>query len=116
MIGFIRALLALLGLVIIVMLAINNRQMVDIVFWPLPFSYSMPLYVVFLIGLFLGTLLGGIAAWLSTGAERREARRLRRRVKAVEYQEKLKREREEAEILEQARRKSQSLALSAPSA
>ena len=116
MIGFIRTLLALLGIVVIVLLAVDNRQMVEIVFWPLPFTYSMPLYVVFLVGLFAGALLGGIAVWLSTRSYRSEARTLKRRVEAVERQEKLKREREEAEILAEARRKNQSLALSAPSA
>ena len=44
------------------------------------------------------------------------SRALRRRVRAVEYQDRLKREREEQEALEQARRKTQNLALPAPQA
>lgn len=116
MIGFIRTVLALLGIVVIVLLAIDNRQIVEIDFWPLPLTYPMPLYAVFLIGVFLGALLGGLAVWLSTRSRRREARRLQRQVKANEYQERLRRERQEAEILEEARRKNQggSLALAAP--
>jgi uncharacterized integral membrane protein len=116
MIKLLTFLLALVGAVLIVMLAVDNRGMVEVVFWPLPFRYQMPLYAVFLIGLFAGALLGGTATWLSARSRRREARALRRKVRAVEYQEQLKREREEQEALEQARRKTQSLALAAPHA
>jgi uncharacterized integral membrane protein len=109
-------LLALLGAIVIVVLSVDNRQIVDIVFWPLPFTYQMPLYAVFLIGLFAGAILGGTATWLSAHEDRRQARALRRKVRAVEYQDRLKRERDEQEALEQARRKTQSMALTAPQA
>ena len=111
-----RLLLGLLGLILIVMLAVDNRQPVNLVFWPLPFSYEMPLYAVFLLGLFAGALLGGTALWLSSSTDRRQARAMRRRVRAIEYQERLNREREEQEILEQARRKTQAIAIEAPRA
>ena len=109
-------LLTILGAVILIVLSVDNRQPVDLVFWPLPFTYRIPLYLVFLIGLVLGTLLGGTATWLSSHSRRREARTLRRKVRAVEYQDQLRREREEQEMLEQARRKTQNLALTAPQA
>jgi putative membrane protein len=109
-------LLALLGAVVIIVLSVDNRDIVNLVFWPLPFSYQMPLYAVFLIGLFAGALLGGTATWLSGQADRREARALRRKVRAVEYQDRLKTEREEQAALELARRKTQSMALTAPRA
>lgn len=116
MIKLLRLLLALFGLVFIVMLAVDNRAIVEIVFWPLPFHYHMPLYAVFLIGLVAGALLGGLALWLSNHDRRSEARALRRRVRSVDYQEQLQKEREEQEVLEQARRKTQSMALAAPHA
>jgi len=116
MIKLLRLLLALFGLVFIVMLAVDNRGIVEIIFWPLPFRYHMPLYAVFLLGLFAGALLGGLALWLSNHDRRSEARALRRKVKAVEYQDRLKKEREEQEVLEMARRKTQSLSLAAPQA
>ena len=109
-------LLALLGALVIIVLSVDNRDMVNIVFWPLPFTYQMPLYAVFMIGLFAGAVLGGTATWLSAHANRREARALRRKVRAVEYQDRLKREREEQEALELARRKTQSMALTVPQA
>lgn len=116
MIKLFRMVLALLGVILIVMLAVDNREPVQLVFWPLPFSYQVPLYWVFLLGLFAGALLGGVAVWLSSRADRREARAMRRRVRAIEYQEKLKRERQEQEILEEARRKTQAVAIAAPQA
>ena len=109
-------LLALLGALVIIVLSVDNRDMVNIVFWPLPFTYQMPLYAVFMIGLFAGAILGGTATWLSAHSNRREARALRRKVRAVEYQDRLKREREEQEALELARRKTQSMALTVPQA
>ena len=84
-------LLALLGALVIIVLSVDNRDMVNIVFWPLPFTYQMPLYAVFMIGLFVGAILGGTATWLSAHSKRREARALRRKVRAVEYQDRLKR-------------------------
>jgi uncharacterized integral membrane protein len=111
MIRFLRLLLALVGVIVIVILSVNHRQHVDIVFWPLPHTFSVPLYAVLLFGVILGALLGGTALWLSSWSDRRETRALRRRVQAIEYQERLRREREEAELLEQARRKSEALAL-----
>jgi uncharacterized integral membrane protein len=116
MIKLLRLLLALFGVIFIVMLAVDNPGMVEIVLWPLPFSYSMPLYAVFLLGLAAGALLGGLALWLSSQAKRSEARALRQRFRHVEYEDRLKKEREEQEVLEQARRKTQSLALAAPHA
>ena len=109
-------LLALLGALVIIVLSVDNRDMVNIVFWPLPFTHQMPLYAVFMIGLFVGAILGGTATWLRAHPNRREARALRRKVRAVEYQDRLKHEREEQEALELARRKTQSMALTVPQA
>ncbi|MEK0084448.1 lipopolysaccharide assembly protein LapA domain-containing protein [Benzoatithermus flavus] len=114
MIKLLRLLLALVGVIVIVVLAVDNRAPVQVAFWPLPFDIEVPLYGVLLFGLILGALLGGVAMWLSSLSDRREVRALRRRVRAVEYQEKLQRERKEQEILEQARRKTQAIAIAAP--
>lgn len=116
MIKLLTFLLALVGALVIIVLSVDNRGMVELVFWPFPFTYQLPLYAVFLIGLFVGAILGGTATWLSAHPGRRDARALRRKVRAVEYQERVKREREEQEALEHARRKTQNLALAAPQA
>lgn len=114
MIKLLRLLLAFVGLVLVVVLAVDNREPVPVVFWPLPFSFQIPLYWVLLFGLVLGAVMGGLAMWLSHVSDRREARALRRKVRAIEYQEKLARERKEQEILEQARRKTQAIAIAGP--
>lgn len=114
MIRLLRLLLALIGLAVIVMLALDNRTWVDIVLWPLPFTFHLPMYALFLVGLFVGAILGGAALWLSSMSDRAEARQLRRRVRAIEYQEKLKREADERAAVELAKRKTQTLALAAP--
>ena len=116
MIKLLTFLLALVGALVIIVLSVDNRGMFELVFWPFPFTYQLPLYAVFLSGLFLGALLGGTATWLRAHASRRDARALRRKVRTVEYEERVRREREEQEALEQARRKTQSLALAAPQA
>lgn len=109
-------LLGILGAIVIIVLSVDNRQPVDLVFWPLPFTYHLPLYRVFLFGLVLGAVLGGAATWLSAHSRRVEARSLRRKVRAVEYQDRVRRERDDQDMLEQARRKTQNLALTAPQA
>ena len=69
---------------VLVLFAVSNREVVDIALWPLPVEWSMPLYLAILLILLMGLVLGGLAAWISAGRWRRETRRLRRRVDALE--------------------------------
>ena len=97
-------LLAIVGALVIVVLSVDNRQMADLVFWPLPFSFQLPLYAVFLIGLVGGVLWVGRD--LALGERPAQGgQRPCSRVRKTENQEKLNREREEREVLEQARRR-----------
>jgi uncharacterized integral membrane protein len=86
MIRLIRTILALVGLIVIVAFAIANRAPVDVSFAPLPIALELPVYGVFLIGLVIGGLLGGIAVWLSGFGKRLAARRMRNKVWALENQ------------------------------
>ena len=86
MIKALRILLALLGLIVIVAFAIANRTPVEVSFAPLPIVIELLVYGVFLLGLVLGGLLGGIAIWLGSAPYRRRARRLRNKVGALENQ------------------------------
>jgi uncharacterized integral membrane protein len=86
MIRLIRTILALIGLIVIVAFAIANRTPVDVSFAPLPIALELPVYGVFLIGLVIGGLLGGIAVWLGGFGDRRDARRMRNKVWALENQ------------------------------
>jgi lipopolysaccharide assembly protein A len=86
MIKALRVLLGLAGLIVIVAFAVANRTPVEVSFAPLPTVIELPVYGVFLLGLVLGGLLGGIAVWLADARYRRQARRLRNKVWALENQ------------------------------
>lgn len=60
--------------VAVVLFAVNNRQLVDIDLWPLPFGASAPLFAIALGALVLGFLAGAVIAWLSGARGRRRAR------------------------------------------
>ena len=115
MAGIIRAILVVVGLLAIVMLSIDNRELVGFSLWPLPYAYQVPLYWIMLAALAVGIVLGGLASWVSGAATRAERRRLRNKVSMLEQQERAKREAGERAQVEEARRKTQALALSGPS-
>ncbi len=95
MIRTLRLLLGLVALIVIVAFAIANRTPVDVSFAPLPVLVELPLYGVFLLGLTIGVLVGGIGVWLGGLAERHRAKRLRSRVWALENQLRLQKQQEE---------------------
>ena len=81
-----RTLLALAALIVIVTFAIANRTPVPVSFAPLPILIELPAYGVFLLGLVLGGLIGGVALWLSRIPQGFQAWRMRKRVSALESQ------------------------------
>jgi uncharacterized integral membrane protein len=100
MIRFLRLLLGLIAVIVIVSFAVANRIPVDVSFAPLPLKIELPLYGAFLFGLVVGVLVGGIGVWLGGLARRHQARRMRKRVSALESELhliKLREERAEAE-------------------
>ncbi len=92
----VRLLLGLIGLVVIVSFAVSNREMVTMALWPLPETYEVQLFWVFLFGLVVGAVLGGLGAWLGGMRKRRAARRWRREAQALDSQLKAIKERQEA--------------------
>lgn len=65
---------------VLVVFSVSNRGAVTISIFPLPYEVTVPIYLVFFGGLFMGFLLAGfVALWRSAmvGAERRRARRER---------------------------------------
>jgi uncharacterized integral membrane protein len=113
MLKLIRLLLALVALLIIVAFAVANREAVTVSFWPVPYVVDLPLFATFLIGLGVGVILGGLAYMLSRHGHRVEHRRLRRRVADLEYQDRMRRERDEAAEAERARDRAGTLRLAA---
>jgi uncharacterized integral membrane protein len=96
MIRILRMVLAVLGLVAIVTFAIANRTPVAVSFAPLPIVIELPVYGVFLLGLVLGGLIGGLAVWLGGVGQRRRARRMRNKVWALENQMAVVKEQEQS--------------------
>lgn len=86
MVRFLRLLLGLIAVIVIMVFAIANRAPVDVSFFPVPTTIELPVYGVFLLGLVLGVLIGGIGVWLGSLRQGREARRMRNRVWALENQ------------------------------
>lgn len=74
---------ALIALVLIVF-AVSNRQGAAVSFWPFSFMIEAPLYLVVLLALLVGFLLGELVAWLNGRRWRREARVRGRRLDALE--------------------------------
>ena len=65
---FLRWVLFLIVAFIVVTFMVQNREMVEVSLWPLPFVKPAPLWSVIVGFLLLGFLIGAISAWLSAAA------------------------------------------------
>ena len=74
---------ALLALILVIF-AVSNRGTVVVTFWPLPATLEAPLYLVLLLALLAGFLLGELVAWINAGRTRRALRERNRRIEALE--------------------------------
>jgi uncharacterized integral membrane protein len=92
----IRGVLGLIGLVTIVSFAVSNRQLVEVSLWPLPQSLSIQLFWVFLFGLVVGAVLGGLGAWFGAMGKRRRARQIKRKADDLEGQLRVVKQQQEA--------------------
>jgi len=81
-----RGVLGLIGLVIIISFAVSNRHDIQVALWPLPEPWTVKLYQVFLFGLVVGAVIGGLGMWLGGMRKRREGRRIRRKANELEGQ------------------------------
>ncbi|MBV9859985.1 MAG: DUF1049 domain-containing protein [Alphaproteobacteria bacterium] len=70
--------------VILALFAVSNREAVAVGFWPMPYLLELPLYLIILLAVLLGFVLGEFAAWVSARHWRREVRRRGRRIDALE--------------------------------
>jgi uncharacterized integral membrane protein len=73
-----------LAALLLILFAVSNRAVVTIELWPLPDRAEMPLYLVVLGSLIAGFFIGQLAAWIGGWRWRREARRSRDRIAALE--------------------------------
>jgi len=70
--------------VILIVFAVANRDPVTLTFWPLPVALTAPIYIVVLLTLLAGFLLGELVAWINGRRWRREAKRNADRVRDLE--------------------------------
>ena len=74
----------LLAAVFLTPFALSNREHISLGLWPLPFLVDLPLYLLVLLLLLAGFIIGAVATWVAGRHIRRELRRRRRRVEALE--------------------------------
>jgi lipopolysaccharide assembly protein A len=70
---------AALVALVLVLFAVSNRAEVSLTLFPLPARLDAPLYLVVLVTLVVGFVLGEAVAWLGGARRRAEHRALRRR-------------------------------------
>jgi lipopolysaccharide assembly protein A len=63
--------------------AASNAGTVSLAFWPLPFIANAPLYLVVLVSLVFGIVIGALAVWIKGGRRRRQLRESRRQNAAL---------------------------------
>ena len=76
------------GILVIVALiaiafAIHNHAPQSVDFWPLPYTFSAPLYAVVIVALALGFVLGAVASWIGGHRWRKLARQRKRETDAL---------------------------------
>ena len=69
---------------LLIIFAVSNRDSTIVTFWPLPAELAAPLYLVVLLALLVGFLVGELVAWINGRRWRREARFRARRIEALE--------------------------------
>lgn len=68
----------------VVLFAVSNRHVVELQFWPLPGTLDLPLYIIGLVTMVVGFLIGGIIAWIGAGEARHRARVAERDARGLE--------------------------------
>lgn len=68
---------------VVSLFAASNRELVSLGLWPLPFLAQAPLYLVVLVALFFGFVIGAVASWIKGRHRRRQLRECRRQNEAL---------------------------------
>jgi uncharacterized integral membrane protein len=70
--------------ILVVLFAVSNREPITLRLLPFPFDLTIPIWLLTLIELFVGFLLGAIVTWIGDRRRRRETRLLIRRTAELE--------------------------------
>lgn len=60
---------------IVVVFALTNREAASLQLWPLDIYIEMPIFLLILLSLLIGFLIGASIMWLSSGRQRQRARK-----------------------------------------
>lgn len=82
--AFIRTIFGFLLAIALVGFAVSNRQITELVYSPVHDPLEVPLYLITLLFMALGFLLGGFTVWLNGGRIRRRGRQQRKTIKELE--------------------------------
>jgi uncharacterized integral membrane protein len=87
----VRALVLIPLAIILIALAVANRQVVTVSFDPFnqvdpAFALALPLYVLILALVIAGVILGGVAAWMRQGKWRGRARQAEARARELQHE------------------------------
>jgi uncharacterized integral membrane protein len=72
--------------VIVVLFAVSNLDSVTLHLFPLPYDLTVRLYLLTLITLFMGFVLGSIVTWVADRKRRRETRAQAKRLQELEHE------------------------------
>jgi lipopolysaccharide assembly protein A len=75
--------IVLIAAAVVSVFAASNREIVSLGLWPLPYAAEVPLYLLVLAALLLGTAIGVFVAWIRGSRRRRELRECRRQNTAL---------------------------------
>jgi uncharacterized integral membrane protein len=71
---------------ILILFAVSNRADIVLYFWPLPVALNTSLWIVVMVALLIGFLIGEFVAWINGHHWRRQARQKTRRIEELERQ------------------------------
>ena len=60
--------------ILVLVFAIANRHSAPVDLWPLPFVKEIPLFMLVLVSLLVGIMVGGAVSWISGGVTRKKTR------------------------------------------
>jgi lipopolysaccharide assembly protein A len=88
---------------LLIAFTVSNRGTVSLELWPLPFLVELPLYLLVLLLSLASFVIGAATAWIGGRRVRRELRRRRRRVEALEGELKVARSELESHLAKERR-------------
>jgi uncharacterized integral membrane protein len=95
MLRLVRFLIAAAAAAYLVVFAVQNRGLVDVVLWPGFVPLTVPLWMLVLATIVVGVLLAGVVMWLAGMRWRSEASRAQRVLRSQELRRQMAEQREE---------------------